>query len=145
MNAPPAPPRFPSGTRPRYTRVLVIDDEELLAQMLHRVLSEEFDVTTTSEPAQALDWLASGDWFDVILCDVMMPSMNGVELRNRVDMVRPDLAARIVFMTAGSPWAYRLLETVPNTVIEKPVELEVLRELIRRRSSVPRLRAATTS
>ena len=143
MNVPPEPPRFPSGTRPRYTRVLIVDDEEFLAQMLRRILCEEFDVTTTSDPAQALDWLASGDWYDVILSDVMMPAMNGVEFRNRVDLVRPDLAARIVFMTGGSPQAYRLVETVPNTVIEKPVELEVLRELIRRRSSVPRLRAAT--
>jgi CheY-like chemotaxis protein len=125
-----------SGTTPRIGRVLIVDDEKLLAETLRRVLCDEFDVNLTTDPAEALRWLTSGDWYDVILCDVMMPTMNGVELRNRVHATRPDLACRIVFVTGGITWAHvrKLLESVPNTVLAKPFDFPALRDLIRRRT-----------
>jgi CheY-like chemotaxis protein len=115
--------------------VLVIDDEPLVAESLRLVLSGEFGVTTTTEPTQALAWIVSGESFDVILCDVMMPGMNGIELRARVEEVDADQAARIVFVTGGIllPHVRSLLESVPNAWIEKPIDLEGLRELVRRR------------
>src|SRR5579862_9746509 len=85
----------PSGMRPRVARVLVIDDEAMVAKSLQLVLAGEFDVTRTTEPEQALEWLSAGQSFDVILCDVMMPRIDGVELRNRVERFSPDQAARI--------------------------------------------------
>ncbi len=121
--------------RPRPARVLVVDDEIMVAKSLQLVLAKEFDVSRTTEPERALDWLAAGELFDVILCDVMMPRMNGVELRNRVEQFSTDQAARIVFITGGLllPQVRLLLDSVPNTCLEKPLDLEGLRELIRRR------------
>ena len=118
-------------------RILVVDDERLLGESIRRGLSNEFEVRTTTDAGEALGWLTSGDWYDVILCDVMMPTMTGVELRHRVHAVRPDLAARIVFMTGGILWAHvrELLDAVPNTVIAKPFDLGALRELIHRRTA----------
>jgi two-component system NtrC family sensor kinase len=118
-------------------RILVVDDERLLGESLRRALSNEFDVRTTTDASEALRWLTSGDWYDVVLCDVMMPTMTGVELRDRVHAARPDLAARIVFMTGGILWSHvrELLDAVPNTVIAKPFDLGALRELIRRRTA----------
>jgi CheY-like chemotaxis protein len=100
-------------------------------------LSDEFEVTATTDPSEALRRLTSGDWYDVVLCDVMMPTMNGVELRDRVHAARPDLAARIVFITGGVPWAHvrEQLDAVPNMVITKPFDSGALRELIRRRTA----------
>jgi CheY-like chemotaxis protein len=120
---------------PTNARVLVVDDEPLVADSLRRALSDEFTVTTTVEAHQALSWIASGESFDVILVDVMMPGMNGVELRHKVDVIAPDQAARIVFVTGGIllPHVQSLLEGVPNVWLEKPIDLEGLRELIRRR------------
>jgi CheY-like chemotaxis protein len=131
----PPPPRTISGTAPRRARVLVVDDERLVGSSLRRVLGDEFAVTTTTDPAQALAWIVKGESFDVILCDVMMPVINGVALRNQIDQVSPDQAARIVFVTGGIvlPEVQALLERVPNAWIEKPVDVEGLRELIRRR------------
>jgi CheY-like chemotaxis protein len=119
----------------RQARILIIDDEPLVAQSLRLVLSREFGVAVTTEPAQALEWIASGESFDVILCDVMMPGMNGVELRSRIEAVDADQAARIVFVTGGilMPEVRALLEGVSNAWIEKPIDLEGLRELVRRR------------
>jgi CheY-like chemotaxis protein len=130
------PPQASSGTIARRARVLVIDDEPLVAESLRLVLASEFGVTTTTEPTQALEWIVAGESFDVILCDVMMPGMNGVELRDRIETVAADQAARIVFVTGGIllPHVRALLERVPNAWIEKPIDLDGLRELVRRRA-----------
>jgi CheY-like chemotaxis protein len=120
-----------SGTVPRIPRVLVIDDDALVARALRRVLSDEFDVSATTRPLDALEWLTSGDWYDVILCDVEMPAMDGLVLRDLIAASRPDLAARIVFLTGG--WHPRL-DSVPNLVLAKPLDTDPLRALIRRRT-----------
>jgi CheY-like chemotaxis protein len=124
-----------SGMRERVARILVIDDEAKVAKSLELVLAGEFDVSRTTEPELALEWLQKGESFDVILCDVMMPGVNGVELRNRVAVFSPDQAARIVFITGGllMPEVRHLLDSVPNTCLEKPLDLDGLREFIRRR------------
>lgn len=123
-------------TSQRVARVLVIDDEPLIAESVRLVLADEFDVASTTDPAGALARLTSGESYDVILCDVMMPGMNGIELRNRVHAVNPELASRIVLMTGGiaMPSVQSLLERVPNTVLTKPFDFASLRDFIRRRS-----------
>jgi CheY-like chemotaxis protein len=135
-----------SGTTPRVGRVLVVDDEPLIAESLRLVLSDEFEVTTATHVADALARLTSGDWYDVVLCDVMMPGISGVELRSRVHAERPELAERFVFMTGGilMPSVQRMLERIPNVVLTKPFDFPALRELIRRRarSDPPPPRAA---
>lgn len=127
--------RNPSGTVARRARVLVVDDERLVGESLRRVLADEFAVTATTDPEAALAAIATGESFDVILCDVMMPVMNGVELRDRIHEISQDQAARIVFVTGGIVIAEvrGLLERVPNAWLEKPIDVEGLRELIRRR------------
>lgn len=123
-----------SGTTRRVLRVLVVDDEPFVAESIRLVLSDEFDVTSMTDPAQALASLTSGNSYDVVLCDVMMPNMNGVELRNRVHAHDPELAARIVLVTGGilMEKVHQLLETVPNRVLAKPFDFASLREFIRR-------------
>jgi CheY-like chemotaxis protein len=124
-------------------RVLVVDDEPLLAESLRLVLEGEFSVTTTTEPALALERIAAGESFDVILCDVMMPQMNGVVLRDRIAAIDDEQAARIVFVTGGvlQPHVRNLLESVPNAWIEKPIDIDGLRELVRRRARYRTARA----
>ncbi|HTQ47099.1 MAG TPA: response regulator [Polyangiaceae bacterium] len=115
-------------------RVLIVDDELLLAQSLRRILADEFEVTVTSAPSMALGWIASGNWYDVVLCDVMMPGMNGLELRSQVERVAPEQAERFVFMTGGIrlPEVQALLDVTPSIVLAKPFDYGALRELIRR-------------
>lgn len=125
-----------SGTALGAPRVLVVDDEPLVVDSLQLVLSGECSVKGTTEPTKALSWVREGESFDVILCDVMMPDLNGVELRDRIATFDEDQAARIVFMTGGIllPHVRNLLDRVPNVWIEKPIHLEGLRDLIRRRT-----------
>src|SRR5205807_921393 len=70
--------------------------------------------------------------FDVILCDLQMPDMSGMELHAAVRAQMPALADRFVFVTGGafSSDARRFLEESVAAVIQKPFRLEDLMALI---------------
>lgn len=81
-------------------RVVVIDDEATLRGVLTRIL-DRHQVTAFGEGAPAVKHLLAED-VDLVLCDVSMPGMDGVEVFGAVTSVRPELAARFVFMTGGA-------------------------------------------
>ncbi len=124
----PAPPPLPAELRPGGTRrrVLVVDDEPVIVRMLSRSLASHADVTGESDPARALALiLQDGARLDVIVCDVMMPGMTGIDLHERVARERPDLAGRFLFMTGGTYTARTrdYLARVPNPCLGKPFDL----------------------
>ena len=107
-------------------RVLVIDDEADLTDVTREGLAPFHDVLTTDDARQALEWIAGGDKFDLILCDMMMPAMTGMEFYTRLQQQHPAQAARVVFMTGGAftPRAREFLARLPNLRLEKPFDLE---------------------
>ena len=102
--------------------VLVVDDEELIVRSLTRILADHATVVGETVAERALALILSDASFDVIICDVMMDGMSGVELHERVARERPDVAARFVFITGGAYTAHAqsYLERVPNKQLEKP-------------------------
>ena len=80
-------------------RVLVIDDEPAVGRVVARIL-RECQVEIISDSAEALRWLASNDC-DLIVSDVMMPSISGPRLRELVVERRPEYASRWVFISGG--------------------------------------------
>lgn len=119
----------------RRGRVLIIDDDEALTEIMRAALIAENDVAITSSARDALDWLKHGNRFDIVLCDVMMPSMDGLAFHAAVRASVPEMASRIVFITAGPPQREMrdALLSLPNLCLNKPVELEGLHALVRRR------------
>ena len=118
-----------SSGRPR---VLIVDDEKVVARALARALAEEGDVSVASSGLEALE-LCDERSFDHVLCDLMMPEMTGMDLYDRLSEERPGLAQRMVFMTGGAftPRAREFLERVDNPRMDKPVPLPELRGMIR--------------
>ena len=114
-------------------RVLLVDDEVNLASGLERALSGEHDVVLATSGREAKAILARDDQFDVVLCDLMMPDVTGMEVFAYIKTDRPKLAERTVFMTGGAftSGARTFLEEVTNRRIEKPFDLDRLRALIR--------------
>jgi len=112
-------------------RVLVVDDEALVAQSLKRILRGH-DIVVANRGADAVEILREGAPFDVVLCDLMMPDVDGMEVFRRVQDLRPEAANRFVFMTGGafSPGAQRFLAEVPNERLEKPFELKRVRSVV---------------
>jgi len=84
----------------RATRVLVVDDEPLVASAARRLLARAHEVQVAHSGQTALVLLETGS-FDAVLCDLMMPHMTGMELHERLTRSRPELAARMVFLTGG--------------------------------------------
>jgi len=114
-------------------RVLVIDDEPMVGHALARVLADESDVEVLTEARGALALIAAGS-FDLVLCDLMMPVMTGMDLFAEVVRKAPRMAGRIVFMTGGAftPRARAFLESVSNPCLEKPIDVGRLRSLVAR-------------
>jgi CheY-like chemotaxis protein len=129
------PKRTSSGTLPSIGRVLVIDDEPLVADAVALILSSAHAVTVVNSAEAALALLARGDRYDVILCDVMMPVMSGADLHARLTTVAPSEAARMVFITGCAlvPEVRTFLDRVANTCLEKPFDVGALRAFVERR------------
>ncbi|MCA9708075.1 MAG: response regulator [Myxococcales bacterium] len=113
-------------------RVLVIDDEPLLGKSLRRALPEH-DVVYTEDPTHALDLCSETD-FDVIVCDLMMPVIDGQDVYEHLRQNAPELASRMIFMTGGAftTAAQRFLESIDNPVLHKPFTPNDLRVAVKR-------------
>jgi CheY-like chemotaxis protein len=122
---------------------LLVDDEQHILDWLGPLLREDLVVVTSPSAAGALDVLRAGMRFDVILCDVAMPTMTGVDLHQALAREMPEYAGRMVFMTGpiDDPSLRARLEQLPNPRVDKPIDVEALRvlmtELLRRRSVAP--------
>ncbi len=135
-----SPPRRPTPHQPlpaaggarRRGRVLVLDDEPMLLELMARILRIDHEVVATTTPAEALARIEAGEGFDVFLCDMMMPAMSGEKVYRRVLTVAPDLAQRVIFLTAGafSASARDFLQGAPVVWFEKPIDPEQLRAII---------------
>ena len=129
----PRPPLAASepGRRPR---VLLIDDEAHLGVTLSVGLRQEADVASVHSGSEAVRILLADDGFDLILCDLMMPDLTGMDVFEQVGRERPALRGRFVFMTGGAVTerARKFLEQVPDQRLDKPFRLEQVEALLRR-------------
>jgi PAS domain S-box-containing protein len=110
-------------------RILLIDDEVQVGRAVVALLSPEHQVIAVTRARVALERLAADDAFDVILCDVMMPEMNGMELYDHLSAHYRD---KLVFVTGGAftPQARRFL--AGRVYLDKPFSEEQLRSAIGR-------------
>ena len=113
-------------------RVLVVDDEPLVADMLRRTLSDGHDVTVATDAGTALEFVLSGAEFDLIFCDLLMPRMSGMDLYNALRAQGSGVEERIVFMTGGAftERAAAFLAAVPNRKMSKPFDLTELERVV---------------
>ena len=112
-------------------RVLVIDDERGIRVALKRILRRHEVVEAESGEA-ARDLLSKDQRFDVILCDIMMPMMSGVDLHMWLLEQQPELASKLVFVTGGAftPTARAYLERVSNVRVDKPFDATNLQKMV---------------
>jgi signal transduction histidine kinase len=116
-------------------KILVVDDEPSVVKAAARILSEDHDVVTTQRGAEALLLIRGGERFDVILCDLMMPEMTGMELYAELAHAAPEQADKVVFLTGGAftARARAFLDQVKNLRFEKPFDAASLRSIVQER------------
>lgn len=114
------------------SRILVVDDEPLVADMLKRTLSDAHDVTVATDAQTALEYVLAGREYDLIFCDLLMPRMSGMDLFEALRDRAPGVERRIVFMTGGAftERAAQFLATVPNQKMSKPFDLTELERVV---------------
>jgi PAS domain S-box-containing protein len=118
----------------RRGRILLVDDEESVARTVHRILSKEHDVTVMADAKQALALCVAGETFDLVLCDLMMPDMTGMDFHRELSRVAPQQANRMIFLTGGAftETARQFLSETPKEYLEKPFAPANLRAIVRR-------------
>ena len=99
--------------------------------MLARKLSEH-TLTVAKSGEQALAAFATNDSFEVVLCDLMMPNITGMEVYSRVESEWPELTQRFIFMTGGvfTEEAARFVDEHRVRCVEKPFDLVHLHDLL---------------
>ncbi len=113
-------------------RILVVDDEPAIRRMMQRLLGTDHQVITASSGLEARRLLENDPDFDVILCDLMMPEMTGMELHAWLAGHLPALARTMVFVSGGAftPNAAAYLESLDNFELAKPFEAAELHHLV---------------
>jgi CheY-like chemotaxis protein/two-component sensor histidine kinase len=130
---PSAPSVAPDGAASRLrARVLAIDDEKLVLHTISRCLAPHHEVTCLTNASDALERIERGDTFDLILLDLSMPGMTGMEFYNLRQQRKPETCRHIVFLSGGAttPRVAEFLASAPNARLDKPFSLVALRALV---------------
>ncbi len=120
--------------KPEMTRVLLVEDSQGVARALHRALglhqTSNFHVETCETGEDALERLFETS-FNLLISDLRLPGINGLELLRRANQLRP--ALRSILITAyGSPEIEREARELANAYLPKPFRLHDLIRLVER-------------
>jgi len=126
-----APIAGPDALADLHGRILIIDDEAPLRVVMQRLLVAH-EVVSASSGKDALEILEHDRAFDLILCDLMMPGVTGMDVHHWLVEHDPVLAARVVFVTGGAfgPVAADYLNETGNLKLEKPFGTDEFRDLV---------------
>ncbi len=130
----------------RQPHVLVIDDEPSIRFALRRFFTRMgWEVTEASDGRAALALIVEtsaaagrggggGAFYDMVLSDVRMPSLSGIQLYERLKSQRPDIIPRLVFSTGDTSAAEtaEFVRSIGCPVVPKPFRLSELQEIAER-------------
>lgn len=124
---------MPQAEQNQRTHVLLIDDDMFILAALRRLLNSEHDVTAVASAPDALALIESGKRFDLILCDLRMPGMTGMEFYEKLHETTPEMSRRVIFCTGAtfSPEVRQFFDRIPNRILEKPFDPAGVRSFVR--------------
>jgi signal transduction histidine kinase/CheY-like chemotaxis protein len=111
-------------------RIMVLDDEPSVCQFLSQALTEEgHNVETINNASAALERLKH-EGYNLILLDIKMPGMDGIEFYKQVKKISPSLQRRVVFITGDimSPNIQNFLDKTKAYYLSKPFDVEQLKK-----------------
>ncbi|MGA2358204.1 MAG: HD domain-containing phosphohydrolase [Terriglobales bacterium] len=114
-------------------RILVVDDEETIREMVCSMLSlAQFQTRAAANGVEALAVLESGEEFDLVLSDLMMAEMDGIVLLERVKERYPDMPIVMLTAVLDIEVALQALRNGAYDYLPKPFEREQLLNTVRR-------------
>ena len=115
------------------SKILIIEDEEAIRRVLTKILKEEnssYDIFEASDGLLAIEFIKNQD-FDLILCDIKMPKMDGLEVLEATKKIKPDIP---IVMISGHGDLETAVETMRHGAydyISKPPDLNRLLNTVR--------------
>jgi DNA-binding response OmpR family regulator len=113
-------------------KVLLLEDDPQFKEIMKEFLSSHnFEVVAVQNGVEGVHEVLAHD-FEVILCDMMMPTLPGDMFFRAVERMRPHLCDRFVFMTGhrGNPKVTDFIRNVNGTMLSKPFHVDDLLEMI---------------
>jgi CheY-like chemotaxis protein len=128
------PVAVPPGEGHLRARVLVIDDDVAVLRAYRRMLAPRHDVVLASGGAEGLHTLEKDEGFDLVLCDVMMPQLDGPMVYEALEARAPRLLEKVVFCSGGAftPRAKEFLASIQNPFVSKPIDPVALESIIQK-------------
>lgn len=107
-------------------RILLAEDDDVMRQYLVRALERSgYAVSAVDRGTAALALIKAGERFELLLTDIVMPEMDGIELAQKATIIVPDL--RVMFITGFSAVSLKAGQAMPNAkVLSKPFHLRDL-------------------
>lgn len=108
------------------TRILLAEDDAVMREYLTRALERSgYAVESADRGTVALAKIEAGGRFDLLLTDIVMPEMDGIELAQKAALVDP--ALRVMFITGFSAVTLKAGQAMPNAkILSKPFHLKDL-------------------
>lgn len=114
-------------------RILILDDDETLSKAIAWSLKSEHEVVIANSGRVALEKLNANPQFDLILCDIALFDMSGMDVYEKIKETCPGMENRFMFLTGGAftQQAQEFLDSVTNPVLQKPFRPQQLRDAVR--------------
>src|SRR5688572_75484 len=106
-------------------KILVIDDEPDIVELTRlNLLSEGYEVVTAETGTEALDLIQEGERCEIVLTDLRLPDIDGIELVNRLKELNPESEIIVVTGYGSTQKAIEATKAGAFYYIEKPVEFD---------------------
>ena len=120
-------------------KILVLDDERSLCELLKVVFQKEgYEVLTTPSAKKAIE-IAQGDDIDVVVSDIKLPEMNGLEVLKRLRKIKPELPVLMITAYGTIKEAVEALKIGAYDYIIKPFDVEELKVIVAKALETKRL------
>ena len=121
-----------AAARSRPRSVLIVDDDHLARNTLVEMLATDGHTVDTAPAAGVALQMIDERTYDVILCDIQMPGVDGLEFYAELERTHPDLCRRLIFITGHGLGArvVSFLEQTATRYLRKPIPLDRLRGVL---------------
>jgi DNA-binding NtrC family response regulator len=127
-------------SQPKPAKILVVDDEvELMRALCDGLAGQDFAPTGLTDPREAADALRAGD-FDVLLTDLMMPHLDGLQVLKAALEIDPNLVGIVMTGHGTIPTAVEAMKAGAYDYVLKPFKLQAILPVLARGLEVRRLR-----
>jgi DNA-binding NtrC family response regulator len=113
-------------------RILVIDDEESPRESMRFILKDRYDVTLTESGSSGLEALGKNGPFDVVLLDMKMPQMDGLEVLSKILQFTPTMPVVMVTAITEAKPAVQAMKMGAADYLNKPFDVDEIRLVVDR-------------